>query len=55
MTAEDNHATVAGNWHGGNDGDGVMRDLLVGHDARRQPIIRNTEEALHYLAWQTDD
>ena len=37
----------------GNDGDRAMRDLLMGHDARRQAIIRNTEEALHYLAWQT--
>ena len=38
---------------GGNDGDRVMRELVIGHETRRQTLIRNTEEALHYLAWQT--
>jgi VWFA-related protein len=38
---------------GGNDGDKTLRELILGHQARRQAVLRNTEEALHFLAWQT--
>lgn len=55
LTAEDN-PQVPMQLEPGDAGpppDEVMRDILLGARYRRETTIRNTEEALHYLAWQT--
>jgi VWFA-related protein len=54
LTAEDHPMPRRDGFEvGGNDGDRVLRELVMGHQARRRDILRNTEEALHFLAWQT--
>ena len=37
----------------GNDGDRRLRELIFGAQDARQAVRRNSEEALHYVAWQT--
>ena len=53
LTAEDNPQLRSVGPGAGVDEDRRARELIVGAQATRQTILENSEEALHYLAWQT--
>ncbi|HEX6209287.1 MAG TPA: VWA domain-containing protein, partial [Methylomirabilota bacterium] len=54
LTADDNpRPPVTMGPGGGPTQDQLLREIVLGARYQREAIVRNTEEALHYLAWQT--
>jgi VWFA-related protein len=53
LTAEDDPRLRPGAPGGIPEEDRRVRELIIGAHATRQTIMKNSEEALHYLAWQT--
>jgi VWFA-related protein len=53
LTAEDNPQLTRAGGPGAVSSEKDFRELLLGARATRLTILQNTEEAMHFLAWQT--